>query len=125
MEDKCVSCAGNELSRVLKAYKIACLNYHASPVPYKGKQIARGDMLKALSILISKQINVTKRNVIFKQVSDPLSPSKMPDLSMTEKSGLDSTQNQTGFRSILQKPFALSPGREEHSTIKNSFVLSP
>ena len=45
LEEKCVSCTRG-LPSVLAAFKMACLNYHPSPVPYRSQLIDQPEMIR-------------------------------------------------------------------------------
>ena len=45
-----MSCTGN-MEQKLNLFKVACINYHANPVTYQGKQISRKDLISLQKVV--------------------------------------------------------------------------
>lgn len=76
--------------RVIKAFKMACLTYKPSKVPYMGDHLTRDTMIMVLDkVLVKMQQNIRETDDLIKDVNQ----SMMKYLSQTGNS-FDDSQNQ-------------------------------
>lgn len=98
VDERCLACSG-QATTVLKAFKVACLQYSPSPVVYSGQEYKRTDLLRTLSDLVGSAQN--------KYLSDPAGKQN------SVMDSFDETQNTKRMSSTMPAggiPLPAEPG---------------